>query len=952
MANEKKTRKKRVSRQSWKPGGWLVFLKGLWTTAYSVFKIALGALATVVIIAGVCLLVFVGILGDYLENDILPAADAELGTIELGQTSNAYYLDSDGNIQILQRLFADVKQEWVKYEDIPKDLIHAAVAIEDKRFFEHQGVDWITTVKACANMFIGAKGQFGGSSITQQLIKNYLMEDDVTVQRKVLEIFRATELEKRYDKTVILEYYLNIIYLGERCNGVKAAAATYFGKELEHLTTAECAALISITNNPSLYNPYRETLDKYGKTGMEQNDERRINTLWMMRNEGYLNEEDYQKALNEKLVLKRGIDADDKVADCPHEDCGYHGKVGTFDKNENGKYYCPRCQRVTTIGENASQEVYSYFMDTVIEDVAKALAEKYGKEWNEETKETYTKMISSAGYHIYTTLDMDVQKQVDKVYTDLTQIPEDLSLQQLQSGIVVTDNRTGDIVAMAGGVGVKDTHDGLNRATDSKLQPGSSIKPLTVYSPAFQAGIITPATVISDMPYKYIEDRPYPYNDERYYTYTQPVLLGIRRSINAVSANTLDTVGTTYSFNFGKSKFGLSTLVDSYVNKQGTQFTDIDIGPLALGAPTFGVTIRDMAEAYGTFTNSGVRREARTFTKVYNSKGELILDNTQDSQEILNDKAVNYMNYCLSDAVLNGTGAGSQIYGMNVAGKTGTTASMKDRWFCGYTPYYTAAVWCGYDTPEVVNMKYGGNPAGQLWKKVMEPLHKGKSNQPLYSTNDMVQISVCLDCGKLATDACTLDVRPLSVTGDRVSDPIWVYEEDAPLEECDCHVVVDFCDECNAVANEYCKKLSEVGLATLSKKSLVQLTQTDVDKIAAASDKGLLEAYTGDNYVYLVDSNGEPVKSYKGIHGDANEGVNEPYLVCTEHTIKDWKEYLDMNPDYKDPNEEEDDSTMPSIDSIEPDETTVSDDEGSDSKTPSSSQGILDIFDNIFGGNT
>ena len=268
MPNENQESRRFVSRQSWKPGPVLTVLHKIWMAVYSVMKIVLAAAATVVLIAGICLLVFAGILANYLENDILPNADASLDSILLDQTSYAYYIDNAGNIQVLQKLHADIKQEWVDYEDIPKHLIHAAVAIEDKRFFEHQGVDWFTTAKACISMFVGGR-EFGGSSITQQLIKNYFQEDDVTVQRKVLEIFRATELEKRYDKTVILEYYLNIIYLGERCNGVKAAAATYFGKELEHLTAAECAALISITNNPSLYNPYRQTLDKSGLTGME-----------------------------------------------------------------------------------------------------------------------------------------------------------------------------------------------------------------------------------------------------------------------------------------------------------------------------------------------------------------------------------------------------------------------------------------------------------------------------------------------------------------------------------------------------------------------------------------------------------------------------------------------------------------------------------------------------------
>ena len=896
MANENQENRRFVSRQSWKPGPVLSVLHKIWMAVYSVLKIVLASAATVILIAGVCLLVFAGILANYLENDILPNADASLDSILLDQTSNAYYVDSSGNIQVLQTLYADIKQEWVDYEDIPKHLINAAVAIEDKRFFEHQGVDWFTTAKACISMFVGGR-EFGGSSITQQLIKNYFQEDDVTVQRKVLEIFRATELEKRYDKTVILEYYLNIIYLGERCNGVKAAAATYFGKELEHLTAAECAALISITNNPSLYNPYRITLDKSGKTGMEQNDERRTNTLWMMRNEGYLSEEEYQEALSQELVLKRGIDPLDKVGDCPNEECLYHGKVGTFVKKNDGKYYCPNCGSVTTIGENASQKVYSYFMDTVVEDVAKALAEKNGLEWNSDTKKVYTELISKSGYHIYTTLNMDVQNQVDKIYTNLNEIPRAQSLQQLQSGMVIIDNKTGDIVAMAGGVGEKTVHDALNRATDSNLQPGSSIKPLSVYAPAFELGIITPASVMYDMPLRYSNDRPFPYNDGRTYSYTQTVLKGVVSSINAVAVDTLDTIGTEYSFNFAKYKFGLSTLVEEYVNSKGTVFTDADFSPLAMGAPTLGVKIRDMAEAYATFANNGVYRESRTFTKVYNSKGELVLDNVQKSEQILSEKTVNYMNYCLDSAVAGGTGWNADIPGQNVAGKTGSTSSYRDRWFCGFTAHYTAATWCGYDTPEIITLVGdGSNPAGRLWKKVMQPIHNGLPAVPLYSTEGMVYVTVCLDCGKLATDACSMDVRTAARTA-----KAYVYEEDAPTESCSCHVLVDFCNSCNAVANEYCLKLAQVGRTTLTKRALVKLTHAQVNRIAQAAGVGLLGAYQVDEFVYLVDNNQNPENGYYGLHGDKNQGVYAPYILCTVHSKADWDAFLAANPGYGEP---------------------------------------------------
>jgi len=913
MENEYQERRKKVKRQSWKPTGFLAVLRGLWIAAYSVIKILLGALATVVVIGGVCLLVFLGTLGDYLEGDIIPNANVSLEGFELNQNSVVYFLNSNGDIETLQKLHAETNSQRATYEEIPKAMINAAVAIEDKRFFEHQGVDWFTTIKACINMFIGSGDQFGGSSITQQLVKNlYLAQDssadDVTVQRKVQEIFRATELEKRYDKNVIITWYLNEIYLGNRIYGVKEAAAYYFGKELELLTPAECACLISITNNPSIYDPLSTKVFKYEVTegdvreldGFGRNHFRKENTLWMMRNEGYLSEEEYQEALAQKLVFQRGIKQEDRIEDCLNEECGYHDQVKTFVQKEDGLYYCPVCDTVTEIGVDASQDVYSWFVDTVLEDVASAFAERDGLVWENLTKETkqmYKDRVCGAGYHIYSTLDMDVQAQVDKIYTDLNEIPADKSMQQLQSSMVIIDNRTGDIVAMAGGVGEKDVHDAYNRATDAKLQPGSSIKPLTVYAPAFELGLITPASVKMDMPRYYINDRPFPYNDNREYNYSRTIFESIIRSVNGVSVNTLDSVGFGYSYNFAKNRFGLSYLVDEYYDASGKQFSDLGYSPLGMGAPTVGVTVRQMANAYSTFANDGVYRGARTYTKVYSSKGELVLDNPQRSEAILSDKTVQYMNYCLQNAVQSGTGTAAKMDGQVICGKTGTTASLKDRWFCGFSDYYTAAVWCGYDTPEVVTLVGNtSNPACRLFKKVLEPVHAGLDKAEMYDDSRFEEITVCLDCGKLATDACDMEARVFN-TGTSRTAKAKVYLADIPYESCDCHVVVDFCDSCNAVANDYCKKFAALGQCTLSKRSLAKLTQSQVEDIALASTNGLQAPHAADNFIYLVDGNGNPVNNFKGILGDKNVDISAPYLVCTQHNKAMWDAYLaSINP--------------------------------------------------------
>ncbi len=889
--------KRKVSRQNWKPNRFLTILHGIWVAVYSVLKIALGAVATVLIIGAVCGLVFVWTLGDYLEGEILPQAGVQLEGFDLNEPSYLYYVDSDGNIQVLQKLYADVKREWVSYEDIPKNLINATVTIEDHRFFEHQGVDWFTTIKACVNMFVGSGDQFGGSSITQQLIKNLLLmqdegADDVTVQRKVLEIFRATEFERRYDKTVVLEWYLNKIYLGNRCEGVKAAAAKYFGKELEHLTAAECACIISITNNPSLFDPYREKLDSKGLTGMEQNEIRRVNTLYMMREYGYLTEEEYQEALAQELVLKDGIDPADRVADCQNEECAYHGKVSTFELRDDGAYYCPVCANKTEIGVNASKTVYSWFVESALLDVAKRMAADAGMEWNDETKDLYIELISNGGYHIYTTLNMDVQTAVDNIYNNLDEIPDTASIQQLQSGVVIIDNATGDIVAMSGGVGEKEIFFAYNRA-EVNLQPGSSIKPLTVYGPAFELGVITPATIQKDMPlyYNMDPDNPeerigaYPKNFNRYdYAYRRNILDGLTQSYNTIALHTLDSIGLEYSYSFAKEKFGLSSLTEKHITSDGRVLTDIAYSPLGMGAPTHGASVREMATAYASFANGGVYRESRTYTKVYNSDGQVVLTNDQDSRQIISQKTTDYMSYCLSNVVKAGSGGSAKVDGHDTAGKTGSTMSNKDRWFCGYTEYYTAAVWCGYDVPEVITLVGNGqNPACRLFKKVMNPIHQGLTSQPLYDETKMVQVGICLDSGKLATDACTNDIR-----GSRVAYAL-VYPEDIPGDSCSKHISVQYCE--NGVANDYCSMFAAIGQATFANKSLVKLTPTELDEIIACDGMGLHSQYLQDNYIYLVDNGGMPIPFY-GIHNDINLSVQEPCQVCTKHTKEAWERYL------------------------------------------------------------
>ncbi|MBQ5866234.1 MAG: transglycosylase domain-containing protein [Oscillospiraceae bacterium] len=858
---KKKDKKQKPLRQDWKPNFFLRILYAVWRVAFGAFKIAAGAACTVLMVVVICGFVFAGVLGDYLQEDILPMASVDIDDYELEQNSYLYYLDSNGNIQKYQDVFAVTSSSWVDFEDIPEDMIHAAVAIEDHRFFEHQGVDWITTVKACARMFFG-DDSVGGSSITQQLIKNVLLTedegaDDVTVQRKVLEIFRAVQLEKQYDKDEILELYLNFIYLGQGCRGIRSAAETYYGKEVESLTAAECASIIGITNSPTWYDPYQNP---------ENNNDRKENILWAMNKYGWLTDEEYEEALAQELVLKNGIDLPDSMAYCKNKSCNYKGIVSTLKETE-GKFYCPDCGNEVPVIEDGSQDNYSWFADAVLMDVAKALAEKNHMAWNSATRDLMIQQIKRSGYHIYTTIDVDVQKQVDKIYTDLNEIPETRSGQQLQSAIVVIDNTTGDIVAMAGGVGEKTGYLEWSRATDSKLQSGSSIKPLSIYAPGFEQGTLSPATVVPDLPLNY-DNGAWPRNDNYKYGYSSTIHSAVTRSVNAVAAHSLNMIGVNYGYDFAKNKFGLTSLVDEYVDEGGTVHSDNGFAPLAMGAQTWGVHVRDMAGAYATFANNGIRRQERTFTKVYDSEGNLVIDNTQSQEQILSEKSVNYMNYCLINATANGTGTQADFQGQTIAGKTGSTSEFKDRWYCGFTGYYTAAVWTGYDRPEVIRPT-SVNPAAVLFKKVMQPLHEGLERKALYDDSQMGWVSICLDSGKIATEACKKDAREI----ERVAT-VRVYSEDRPSGKCDRHVTVELCSG-GGLATEWCEKFAEIDdTIEIEESSYVRMTKSEYNAAAKAVGRGLDKDFLNKDFIVVGNDDEEKIKE------------------CEDHTEEAWEKYL------------------------------------------------------------
>ena len=780
-----------------------------------VFAVIGKILGTFLLVGVLTALVFACLFARYVKSDLSKQTDFSLDNFTLDQTSVIYYTDPETGAPVeLQQLYGTENRTWVTYDKIPKDLIHACIAIEDKRFYEHQGVDWLRTAKASLNMFVGGDSTYGASTLTQQLIKNLTEEDEVTVRRKLVEIFRALEFEKHHSKEEILTWYLNTIYLGEGCYGVQSAARVYFGKDVSELTTAECASLIGITNNPSIYDPY---------INPEKNRERQLTILREMYDQGYiLTEEAYQDAVAQTMVFSNtsGQDEDDS-------------------------------------------EYYSYFVDQVIRDVTADLCEEFG--YSEKIAE---QMVKSGGYSIYCTLNPDIQAKVDAVYENLENIPKTDSSQQLQSGIAIIDNATGDMVAVAGGVGEKTGSLTLNRATQSLLSTGSTIKPITVYGPALDKGLITPATVYDDTPYSFDGGR-WPKNTDNTYRGLMTISTAVGLSTNTVAVKVLADLTPEYSYQFAHDRMGMDTLVEETVIN-GDTYTDISLAPLALGGLTRGVTIQDMATAYATYANQGQFRESRTYTKVtrvVDGREEVVLDNTQETVSAVSQKAAWYMTYMLQNAVETGTGRPGQIDHMAVAGKTGTTTSDFDRWFCGYTPYYTAAVWCGYDVPEEVNLTESStNPAAYLWQKVMASIHEGLESKSFQRPTDVVECSYCRDSGLLATSACRADPRGNCVVSGLLA------LEDAPTEYCNVHTLVDVCDATEHVANEYCAQAEGNGTHQVGLLKLMRAFP--VSGVTVVDQK----------YVYY-NGNSVPSGYYPAVSPD---GVSIGD-VCTEHTEESVK---------------------------------------------------------------
>lgn len=715
--------------------------------------------------------------GIFLKKVIDSAPDVTPEDVKpTGYTSVVYASDNKTETQRLTS--AGSNRVYKTIDEIPKDLQHAFVAIEDERFYEHNGIDPKGIVRA--GMIGLTTGDFsqGASTLTQQLIKNnifdFMSEDTFfdRLERKIQEQYLALKLEKQMSKSEIMENYLNTINLGQNTLGVQAASQRYFNKDVSQLTLSESAVIAAITQSPSYYNPI---------THPDHNADRRKQVLKNMLEQGYISQEAHDEAL-----------ADDVYA---------------------------RIQNVNTnITQNTTPQ--SYFVDALTEQILTDLEDPDVGLGYSETQAYNT--LYKGGLSIYSTQDLEIQGICDQVLNDDSNYPykvqyglsyaltvtradgtqenyssghikqfrnmkygltfdseeqahqviesfkasiakegdtydEVINLSpQPQASVTVIDQATGQIKAMVGGRGTKSSSMSLNRAyTGSTRQPGSCFKILSTYAPALDSAGETLATIIKDEPYEYADGTPVSNWWGNYYRGNMTMRKAIEQSANICAVKTLTEITPQLGFTYCQN-FGLSTLVESRTTDEGKVFTDIQ-QPLALGGVTDGVYNYEMCAAYAAIANGGVYQEPIMYTKILDHDGNVLLDRTQTQEKhtVLKDSTAFLLTSAMEDVIKKGTGTPARLSNMDAAAKTGTTSNNVDLWIAGYTPYYTCTIWSGYDdnTP-LADREWDYHL--KMWKKIMDQINttKGLAYTQFEEPDSVVERTVCTSTGKLAVSGC------------------------------------------------------------------------------------------------------------------------------------------------------------------------------------------------------
>jgi penicillin-binding protein 1A len=743
-----------------------------------------------------------GVVKAYVETT--PSLDVAQLTIS---DYTSYLYDMNGN---LISSIADVEyRDWANIEDIPDMLKNAFIAVEDVRFYKHSGVDFKRLFSAALEI-LGNSNSSGGSTITQQLIKNKVLGAQRNYKRKIQEAYLALELETIVDKDTILEAYLNDVDLGESNYGVKSGAKDYFGKELSELSIRECAMLAGLTQAPYRYDPRK---NMYQRDKMEVTNARTDQVLSRMYQAGFITKDQYNSALTEQV-------------------------------------------NIVEVSQQKQMSDMAYFVEYAISDVVTHLLEKRGLSNTSANRSAIENELRTSGYHIYTTVDPTIQKTVQDTlstwqnYPSLADTSKSLMVETKEDGTVletvepqaaavVMDYHTGELRAVIGGRDEPTVRKGLNRASQSYTEVGSSIKPLSVYGPALDLGY-SPGSITYNMdgPINgWTTEKGYPSGglDSRY----GPVTFrrAIVSSLNVPAAHILmddvtPAIAAQYMYNLGATE-----------NK-----INVDGAGLALG--TSGLTPIQMAAAYSTIANEGVYQEPLSFTKVLDAQGNVILDadEVRDTHRVFQASTAWMLVDMMTDAVKTGTGTKAKIEDMTVAGKTGTNSDYASVYFAGMTPYYVSTLWVGHDYPvnKLKKGSSGGNEAAPLWQAYMAKIHEGLTDKPIIDEDPtslgLVKRTVCSVSGLLATDACKADEEHKPVTE-------WYLADKAPTEYCDMHVTLNICTAENALATEFCPADSVQQVSYILIRPDNPLYQFDDEYLLKALPTAVRTELTTDEFV-------------------------------------------------------------------------------------------------------
>ncbi len=685
----------------------------------------------------VCIFAAVTILGAVgVVMYVLPYSRAtmDLSLMELehhGAPAALYTAEPQENGDTVYRFMAEAlppsggRSVRVTYEEMPKNLLDAFIAMEDKRFYTHKGVDLKRTLHAVWDYMVSVgNASFGGSTITQQVVKNLTGKNERTPERKLTEMFCAWDLEKRVSKEKILEVYLNIVHLGSGCSGVGAAAKAYFGKSVSELSLCECATLAAVTSNPSFYHP---------RNHPENNRVRRETVLREMLEQGYISESDYNDAMQESPVI------------------------------------------LPT--QNADVPMMSWYTETVMADVLRDLQERRGM-----TEEAAARLLSSGGLLIEACMDEKLQSILTAYYEDTAHFPEG-SDGMPQSSMIVIDPHSGEVLAIAGAIGKKESYYPQNYATQTMRPAGSVIKPIGVYAPSLKQGHITWGSVFEDQPQGEMNGRPWPKNADGLYRGRVTLREAVSHSLNTVAVQVAEKTGVEAAFDFMKNTLHMQSLLPA----QNRDLRDMTLASVALGQQSRGVTLREVTAAY-TALYEGIYHLPITYRRVIDAEGQTLLENKTRGERVLTVQEAAVMTKLLESVTDDGTAKGLPLKeerGIAVAGKTGTTQESCDKWFVGYTPRLLCGVWIGYDYPKPLEDAWG-NPCLYIWDDVMTALEGRYEKYPAKTAFDVPQgvvaVKICPETGEIACPEC-------DCTGEegRQTEIGWFVEGSEPKETCRMH---------------------------------------------------------------------------------------------------------------------------------------------------------------------